>query len=85
VVHRLLEDPELPAARAAEATRADLGRLLADPTDPMVEQLARTAAQLADRLARRSPADPPVGAQQARRLLGVLAPLTARLSAIAAE
>jgi hypothetical protein len=82
VVGRLLENPELPAAKAVEAARGDLGRLLADPTDPVVEQLAGTAAQLSDRLARPS-SGPPVTAQQARRLLSVLAPLAEQLSTIA--
>ena len=84
VVRRLLEDPAVSPAQAAEAAHSDLGRLLADPTDPVVDQLARAAAQLSGRLARPSPAEPPVTSQQARRLLAALAPLTARLSAIAA-
>jgi hypothetical protein len=85
VVRGLLENPELPAGQAVEAVRDDLGRLLADPTDPVADQLARAAAQLSDRLARPSAADPPVTPQQARRLLVALAPLTAQLSALASE
>jgi hypothetical protein len=84
VVRHLLENPELPAAKAVEAVRENLGRLLADPTDPVVDQLAKTAGQLSGRLARPAAADPPVTAQQARRLLAALAPLTAQLSVIAA-
>ncbi len=85
VVRSLLENPELPAAKAVEAVRDDLARLLADPTDPVVDQLAGIAAQLSDRLARPLAADSPVTPQQARRLLGTLTPLTAQLSAIATE
>jgi len=85
VVRQLLENPELPAAKVAETAGGDLGRLLADPTDPVVEQLARAAGQLCDRLACPGPADPPVTAPQARRLLAVLAPLATRLSALTAE
>jgi hypothetical protein len=83
VVRRLLEKPELPAAKAVEGVHDDLGRLLADPADPVADQLARAAAQLSERLARPLADDPPVTPQQARRLLATLAPLTARLSAIA--
>jgi hypothetical protein len=85
VVRRLLENPELPPDQAVEAVRPDLGAILADPTDPVVDQLARATAQLADRLARPSATDPPVTAAQAHRLLAALAPLTAQLSLIAAE
>lgn len=84
VVRRLLENPDLPAVRAVEAVRDDLGRVLADPSDPVIDQLARTAAQLSERLARPS-AGPPVTPRQARRLLAALAPLVAQLSAITAE
>lgn len=85
VVSLLLADRAMTADKAVDAMRDDVGQLLADPTDPVLDQLTQAATQLSDRLARRSPDDRPVTAVQARHLLALLAPLTTQLSQIGAE
>lgn len=89
VVRHVLDDPAISPNQDVEAVRDDLGKLLADPTDPVLDQLAQAATQLSDHLARHrpgahgEPGDLPVTAHQARRLLATLEPLITQLEALA--
>jgi len=82
VVKHVLEDPAGRPGQAVDAVRDDVHKLLADPMDPLLDQLARAATQLSARLGR---AEPLVTAQRARTLLAALTPLTTQLQEIAAE
>jgi hypothetical protein len=84
VVTSVLEDPTITPAGAFEAVRDDLARLLAEPADPLADQLSRAAAQLSDRILHQAPADPVLTPQQAGRLLTALTGLSGLLAPVAA-
>ncbi len=84
VVTSVLEDPTITPAGAFDVVREDLAKLLAEPTDPLADQLSRAAAQLSDRILHQAPGDPILTAQQASRLLTALTGLSGLLGPVAA-
>ena len=84
VVTSVLEDPTITPAGAFDVVRADLARLLAEPADPLADQLSRAAAQLSDRILHQVPGDPILTPQQASRLLTALTGLSGLLAPVAA-
>lgn len=84
VVTSVLEDPTITPAGAFDAVRDDLARLLAEPADPLADQLSRAAAQLSDRILHQAPGDPVLTPQQASRLLTALTGLSGLLAPVAA-
>jgi hypothetical protein len=85
VVRHVLDDPATSPEQAVAAVRDDLRKLLADPMDPVLDQLTRAAGQLSARLRRPSPAELPLTPEQARTLLAALTPLAGRLREIATD
>jgi hypothetical protein len=85
VVAGVLEDPTLTPAGAFEAVREDLGRLLAEPADPLADQVIRAAAQLADRILHAAAGDSVLTPLQASRMLTTLTGLSGLLAPIAAS
>jgi hypothetical protein len=84
VVSRVLEDRTLTTAGAFEAVREDLGRLLAEPADPLADEVMRAAAQLADRILHAPAGDSILTPRQASRMLTTLTGLSGLLAPIAA-
>jgi hypothetical protein len=84
VVASVLDDPTITPAGAFDAVRDDLAKLLAEPADPLADQLSRAAAQLSDRILHQAPGDPILSPQQASRLLTVVTGLSGLLAPIAA-
>jgi hypothetical protein len=84
VVTSVLADPTLTPAGAFEAARDDLTKLLAEPADPLADQLSRAAAQLSDRILHQVAGEPVLTPQQASRLLTALTGLSGLLGPIAA-
>jgi hypothetical protein len=85
MVTSVLDDPTTTPAGAFAAVRDDLTRLLAEPTDPLADQLSRAAAQLSDRILHQAPGDAILTPQQADRLLTALTGLSGLLAPIAAS
>jgi hypothetical protein len=85
VVQHVLEDPADNPGQAVDAVRDDVRKLLADPMDPLLDQLTRAAAQLSVRLRHAGRAEPLVTAQRARTLLAALTHLATQLREIATE
>jgi len=84
VVTSVLEDPTITPAGAFDVVREDLAKLLAEPADPLADQLSRAAAQLSDRILHQVPGDPILTPQQASRLLTALSGLSGLLAPVAA-
>ena len=84
MVAGVLDDPTITPAGAFEAVRDDLARLLAEPADPLADQLSRAAAQLSDRILHQPPGDALLTPLQASRLLTALTGLGGLLAPIAA-
>jgi hypothetical protein len=85
VVRHVLEEPAGSPGQAVDGVRDNIHKLLADPMDPLFDQLTRTATQLSARLRQGGRAEPLVTAQRARTLLAALTPLASQLQEIAAE
>jgi hypothetical protein len=81
MVTSILEDPTINPAGAFDAVRDALATLLAEPADPLADQLSRAAAQLSDRLLHQAPGDPVLTPEQTRHLLTVLTGLSGLLAA----
>ena len=84
VVTSVLDDPTITPGGAFDAVRDDLARLLAEPADPLADQLSRAAAQLSDRILHQAAGDPILTPQQASRLLTAVTGLSGLLAPIAA-
>jgi hypothetical protein len=84
VVTSILDNPASTPHDAVNAVRDELALVLAEPADPVAEQLGRAATQLCDRLTRQSPGELVLTPQQARQLLDTLARLSGPLRKIAA-
>ena len=85
VVTSILDDPAATPRGTVGAIRDEIARALAEPTDPVAEQLGRAATQLHDRIARRSPGELVLTPQQASDLLAALTRLSGTLKTIAEE
>jgi hypothetical protein len=83
MVTTVLDDPTITPAGAFGAMRDDLVKLLAEPADPLADQLSRAAAQLSDRILHQAPSDVILTPQQASRLLTALTGLSGLLAPIA--
>jgi hypothetical protein len=83
MVTTVLDDPTITPAGAFGAMRDDLAKLLAEPADPLADQLSRAAAQLSDRILHQAPGDVILTPQQASRLLTALTGLSGLLAPIA--
>jgi hypothetical protein len=84
MVSSVLDDPTITPGGAFEAVRDDLARLLAEPADPLADQLSRAAAQLSDRILHQPAGDAILTPHQASRLLTALTGLSGLLTPIAA-
>src|SRR5205085_789168 len=80
----VLDDPTITPAGAFGAVRDDLTNLMAEPTDPLADQLSRAAAQLSDRILHQAPGYATLTPQQASRLLTALTGLSGLLAPSAA-
>jgi hypothetical protein len=85
VVTGILDNPASTPHEALCTVRHELTRVLAEPADPVAEQLGRAATQLHDRIAQQPPGEVLLTPQQASQLLASLALLSARLRKIADE
>jgi hypothetical protein len=85
VVTSILDEPTATPHEALHAVRNALAWVLAEPADPVAEQLGRTAAQLHDRIADQSPGELVLTPQQASHLLAALRRLSGMLAKIAEE
>ena len=85
VVTSILDDPAATPCVALGAVRDEIARVLAEPTDPVAEQLGRAAGQLHDRIVARSPGELVLTPAQASDLLAALARLSGALKTITEE
>jgi len=85
VVRHVLERPAGGPGQAVDAVRDEMRTLLADPMDPLLDQLARAATQLSARLHHAGHSELLVTAQRARTLLAALTPLADQLRVIATQ
>jgi hypothetical protein len=83
MVTTVLDDPTITPAGAFGAVRDDLTNLMAEPTDPLADQLSRAAAQLSDRILHQAPGYAILTPQQASRLLTALTGLSGLLAPVA--